>query len=406
MEEPSMTNDELEQLLDNIESDRVERKESLADGDKIRQAICAFANDLPGYNKPGVLFVGVNDKGVPVGLAITDQMLQSLASMRGDGNILPFPAMTVQKRHLKDQDVAVVLVQPADAPPVRFKGTVWIRVGPRRAIASPQEERILAEKRRYLDAPADIQLLREATIDDLDVYLFRERYLPAAVSPEVLAANNRDLETQMASLRMIDLGPPPVPTTLGMLVLGKDPFRYLPMAWVSFLRLAGKELSSEVITSHDMKGPLPRQMDQIDELLRLHVMTAVDITSGDKERREPDYPIPALQQIIRNAVMHRIYEGTNAPVRIYWYSDRVEVISPGGPYGRVTAGNFGHPGVNDYRNPHLAEAMRCLGYAQNFGVGIQIARDALARNGNPPLEFRVDARTVVATLHRAERRRG
>ena len=112
-----MTNDELEQLLDNIESDRVERKESLADGDKIRQAICAFANDLPGYNKPGVLFVGVNDKGVPVGLAITDQMLQSLASMRGDGNILPFPAMTVQKRHLKDQDVAVVLVQPADAPP-------------------------------------------------------------------------------------------------------------------------------------------------------------------------------------------------------------------------------------------------------------------------------------------------
>lgn len=401
-----MTNDELEQLLDDIESDRVERKESPADGDKIRQAICAFANDLPGYNKTGVLFVGVNDKGAPVGLEITDQLLQNLAAMRGDGNILPFPAMTVQKRRLKDQDVAVVLVQPADAPPVRFKGTVWIRVGPRRAIASPQEERILSEKRRYRDAPADIQLLREATISDLDVYLFRERYLPAAVSPEVLAANNRDLETQLASLRMIDLGPPPVPTTLGMLVLGRDPFRHLPMAWVSFLRLAGNDLASEVITSHDMKGPLPRQMDQIDELLRLHVMTAVDITSGDKERREPDYPIPALQQIIRNAIMHRIYEGTNAPVRIYWYSDRVEVISPGGPYGRVTAENFGQPGVNDYRNPNLAEAMRCLGYAQNFGVGIQIARDALTRNGNPPLEFRVDARTVVATLRRAERKRG
>jgi hypothetical protein len=60
----------------------------------------------------------------------------------------------------------------------------------------------------------------------------------------------------------------------------------------------------------------------------------------------------------------------------------------------VTPENFGQPGVNDYRNPHLAEAMRCLGYAQHFGVGIQIARDALARNGNPPLEFRVDPRTV------------
>lgn len=401
-----MTDEELEQLLEDIESDRVERKESVADHDKIRQVICAFANDLPDHNEAGVLFVGVNNEGAPVGVAITDQMLQNLASMRADGNILPFPAMTVQKRSLKGSDVAVVIVQPAYAPPVRFKGTVWVRVGPRRAIAGPQEERMLTERRRHRDAPADIRPLLGADIQELDAQLFRERYLPGAVSSDVLADNKREPETQMASLRIVDLGPPPVPTVMGMIVVGRDPFRYLPMAWVSFLRLTGEDLASEVITSHDMKGPLPRQMDQIDELLRLHVMTAVDITSGDKERRDPDYPIPALQQIIRNAVMHRIYEGTNAPVRIYWYSDRVEVISPGGPYGWVTPENFGHPGVSDYRNPNLAEAMRYLGYAQKFGVGIQIARDALARNRNPPLEFRVDSRTVVATLRRAASRRG
>ncbi len=79
--------------------------------------------------------------------------------------------------------------------------------------------------------------------------------------------------------------------------------------------------------------------------------------------------------------MHRSYEGTHAPVRIYWFSDRIEVISPGGLYGHVTPENFGQPGINDYRNPNLAESMRHLGYAQHFGVGIQIAREALARNG-------------------------
>ena len=42
--------------------------------------------------------------------------------------------------------------------------------------------------------------------------------------------------------------------------------------------------------------------------------------------------------------------------------------------------------------------MRILGYAQHFGVGIQIARDALARNGNPPLEFPVEPQTVLATI--------
>lgn len=396
-----MTDKELEQLLDDLESDRVERKESAAEGDKIRQAICAFANDLPGHGQPGVLLVGVDDDGRPTGLNVTDRFLQNLASIRSDGNILPVPALTVQKRTLKGQDVAVVLVHPAEAPPVRFKGTVWVRVGPRRAIASPQEERILAERRRHRDAPFDVYPLRDADFDDLDLDLFRERYLPAAVNPAVLVENARSPSEQMASLRLLELGPPAVPTVLGLLAIGKDPTRHLPMAYVSFLRLRGPELASEVITAHDLNGPLPRLLPALDELLRLHIMTRVDATAADTERRRPDYPLPALQQIVRNAVMHRIYEGTHAPVRIYWYSDRIEIISPGGPFGQVTAENFGEPGVSDYRNPHLAEAMRTLGYAQHFGVGIQIARDALARNGNPPLQFRVDSRTVVATLRRA-----
>lgn len=234
-----MTDPELEELLDNIESDRVERKESCADGEKIRQAICAFANDLAGHNQPGILFVGVNDKGAPVGLAVTDQLLQTLASMRSDGNILPPPAVTVQKRCLKGQDVAVVIVEPADAPPVRFKGTVWVRIGPRHAIATVQEERLLAERRRFRDAPADIQPLRDAGLDELDSDLFKNVYLPAAVSADVLAENQRPVLDQMASLRLVHLGPPAVPTVLGMLVLGKQPVRHLPMAYILIRRKPG-----------------------------------------------------------------------------------------------------------------------------------------------------------------------
>lgn len=399
-----MRDDELTVLLDDIESDRAKRKESFADGDKIRQTICAFANDLPDHKQPSVLFVGVNNAGNPTELPITDRLLQNLASMRADGNILPFPSLTVQKRNLKGHDVAVVLVQPAEAPPVRFKGTVWVRVGPRRAIASPQEERILAERRRYRDAPADIQPLRDVDISELDQTLFREIYLPAAVSPDVLAENSRTPEEQMASLRLVDLGPPVVPTVLGLLVLGEKPSLHLPGAYVSFLRLAGEQLGSDVVSSHEIQGPLPRMMSQIDELLKLHIMTAVDITSGDKERRYPDYPLVALQQIVRNTIMHRSYEGTHAPVRIYWFSDRIEVISPGGLYGHVTPENFGQPGINDYRNPNLAESMRHLGYAQHFGVGIQIAREALARNGNPPPEFKFDLGPVMAIIRQRERK--
>ena len=118
------------------------------------------------------------------------------------------------------------------------------------------------------------------------------------------------------------------------------------------------------------------------------------------EIREPDYPIVALQQLARNGVLHRTYEGTNAPVRINWFSDRIEILSPGGPYGQVTRTNFGNPGITDYRNPHLAEAMKILGYVQRFGVGIPLARKELAKNGNPPPEFIVEDTYVLVIVRR------
>lgn len=58
---------ELEILLNDTESELVERKKSFK-GDtpkKSRQAICAFANDLPNHNKAGVLFIGAEDDGAP-----------------------------------------------------------------------------------------------------------------------------------------------------------------------------------------------------------------------------------------------------------------------------------------------------------------------------------------------------
>jgi ATP-dependent DNA helicase RecG len=126
----------------------------------------------------------------------------------------------------------------------------------------------------------------------------------------------------------------------------------------------------------------------------------VDVTSASVESRSPDYPLPALQQIARNAVMHRTYENTNAPVRITWFTDRVEFLSPGGPYGLVTPENLGQPGIVDYRNRNLAEAMRVLGFVQRFGVGLAIARQQLAANGNPPLELVGTPTHVLAILRK------
>ncbi|MDE2816626.1 MAG: transcriptional regulator, partial [Chloroflexota bacterium] len=111
------------------------------------------------------------------------------------------------------------------------------------------------------------------------------------------------------------------------------------------------------------------------------------------------YPVAAIQQITRNAVMHRSYEGNNAPVRVYWYDDRIEIISSGGVFGSVTAENFGQPGVTAYRNPNLAEAMRNLGFVQRFGLGIPLAKRLLREAGHPEIGSKVDSHNVLMTIH-------
>ncbi|MGJ3253423.1 MAG: AlbA family DNA-binding domain-containing protein [Elainellaceae cyanobacterium] len=118
-----MDDQELTALLGDLESDRVERKASISDGKKLRQAICAFANDLPNHKKPGVLFVGVNDDRTCANLRITDELLLSLSNIRSEGKILPFPVLQVNKRVLGNCELAVVIVEPSDAPPVRFD--IW-----------------------------------------------------------------------------------------------------------------------------------------------------------------------------------------------------------------------------------------------------------------------------------------
>ncbi len=397
-----MDDTELEALLVELESDRVERTVSVMDKDKIAKAICAFANDLPNHRQPGVLFIGANDDGSCANISITDQLLLTLSSFRSDGNILPFPTMVVQKRNLGDCELAVVIVEPSYDPPVRYNGRTWIRVGPSKRTATREEEARLSEKRRAGDIPFDIQPITSATLEDLDLDLFSRVYLPSTLPTDVLEQNERSVEQQLTSLRFAtpNVEGTVIPTVLGILVIGKDPRQFFSGAYVQFLRLDGMELTDPIKDQKEIDSPLIDMLRILDETLQVNISVASDITSQPMEIRHPDYPIVALQQLARNAVLHRSYEGTNAPVRINWFSDRIEILSPGGPYGQVNQNNFGEPGITDYRNPHVAEAMKNLGYVQRFGLGIQLARKELEKNSNPPLEFIVNGTNVLAILRK------
>ncbi|MDR3718875.1 MAG: ATP-binding protein [Bryobacteraceae bacterium] len=395
---------ELLAMLSDLESDLAERKSAWA-GDapnKVRQAVCALANDLPNHQRPGVVFIGANDDGTASGIDVTDQLLLTLAAIRTDGKITPPPTITVERRTLKGSPIAIIAVMPADAPPVRFDGRIWIRIGPSRAIAGPQDERILNEKRRHRDRAFDIHPITDCPLSELNRIAFENEYLPRAVAADVLETNGRTYEERLASTGMIASVDEPTPTVTGILTLGKSPRSWVPCAYVQFLRIRGTQWGDPIGDEQEIDGTLDLVLRRIDDKLKAHLSVAVDFTSGTTtEVRTTAYPLSALQQLARNAVMHRTYEGTNAPVRIYWFDDRIEITNPGGPYGLVTSQNFGRPGACDYRNPNITSVLKTLGFVQRFGFGIAEARRALEANGNPPPEFQVEPTTVMALLRRS-----
>jgi ATP-dependent DNA helicase RecG len=388
---------ELADRLFDLEAHHVERTRTGQDSSKIGQAICAFANDLAGRGDTGVLFVGALDDGSCAGLEITDQLLLQLSDYARNGRIVPLPLMTVRAETVAGCRLAVIEVRPSDNPPVKFEGRVCVRRGPQKAFATPEEERRLTERRVWGNLPFDQQPLPGTSMGDLDLLRFRLEYLPAEVAPDVLAENGRSEDQQLRAMRL--LSPDGRATAAGILLIGKDPRAWLPGAYVQFVRYPGIRIGDTISDEKEVSGTLSEQFRYLDEILSANIEVAGDL-SGVRQMSAPSYPLLALQEIIRNAVIHRNYDGTSTPVRLTWYEDRVEVGSPGGPYGQVTQAAFGQEGVTDYRNPALAAAAKAMQFAQRFGSGIPRARQAMAANGNPPIEFRTAENFVHVTLRR------
>lgn len=391
-----ITEQELRTLLGDLESDRVERTTSTNNTDKFCEAICAFANDLPGNNRPGYLVIGARDAdGAVVGGNVTDRLLQQLASYADSGQIVPLPSLTVQKISLAEGDLAIVEVRPSDIPPVRYRGRVWIRRGTRKAIANEQEERVLTEKRTHHARSFDLRPCRGCGRDDLVLDLFQLTYRNAAVAPELIEENNRDLLLQMASLGFW-CPREACATNAGAILFAQDPLNWFPGAVIQYVRYAGDALDTDPLDERRFAGDLLTLLRELDGFLRTLFPSQPESVSPLQEVDRTPYPMLAVRELLMNAVMHRDYE-SNAPIRLYWFSDRIEIQNAGGLYGAVTPETF--PNQNDYRNPKLAEAMKTLGYVNTFGRGIARAQRLLRENGNPPAEFDIHEPTFfLATI--------
>jgi ATP-dependent DNA helicase RecG len=247
--------------------------------------------------------------------------------------------------------------------------------------------------------PFDKQPVVGATLDDLDLERFQGLCLPHDIAPEILTPYNQTVEAQLLALGMIDKDN--IPTATGILILGKNPRKWIPSAFVHLIKINGTSLADGFTTQIQLSLRLPALFKELNEYLEHNSQLRIRDKPKAVKKQEYIYPVTALRQLVYNGILHRSYEANNSPLRIYWFDDRVEIISPGGPFGFLTPEIFSKPGLTDYRNWGLFRAMKLLGFVNQFGAGIEIARRELQQNGNPELEFEVDMSFVIARVRKS-----
>lgn len=386
-----ITKGEIQSLLHSTETYRIERTISTGNMDKFCEAICAFANDLPDSRKKGYLLIGAHDDGRLSGLKVDDDLLKKIAAIRSDGNILPLPVMTVDKVEFPEGDLLVAEVSPSLLPPVRYRGRIFIRIGPRRDIASEAEERLLTERRTAYMATFDATPCLGASLDDLELDYIKNTYLPSVVDADILSQDKRDLKDKMASIHLYDRMND-CPTYAAIILFGKNPRYYMPGDYVQYVRFEGKEKGGEILNEKRFQGPLHSMLPALESFVSDAVITQRPVVASlFREKTVINYPKNALRELLMNACMHRDYQA-NMPIRLYQFDDHIEIMNAGGLYGEARPENF--PMVNDYRNPIVAEAMKEMKYVNMFNQGVKRVQDMLRENGNREAKFDVSKLTV------------
>ena len=191
------------------------------------------------------------------------------------------------------------------------------------------------------------------------------------------------------------------PTVSGILLFCEYPQHWLPQSGVVFAKFVGKTPRGEnglagYSRREELTGPLPRLIEAAWNLIWSEM--AVSAVVKGLEREETfEYPQFAVREAIVNAICHRDYRIKGRRIEIRMYSDRMEVISPGGLPGFITVENI----VDEHfsRNPRIVNGLFQWGYIEELGLGIDRMMEVMEQAGHLPPSFDARPYSFAVALH-------
>lgn len=354
---------EIMKILAQGEDSHNQFKKNVNNIDSLANELIAFSNTLGGK-----IFIGVDEnsekEGEIVGLSSEDiYRINHLVSNAASQNVKPAINPLTEIVTINDKRILIIDVPEGLNKPYQDKnGVFWVKSGSDKRKATSREEIQRLFQSSGL-VHADKTIVNGMTIADLDMdyfgKFFKKRY----------GENLEDVGIPLSkTISNMNLGNDGNLNLTGALLFSKSPFSFLPSFIVKAAAFPGEKITDEVyLDNRDITGKLSDVFQQTIRFI-LSNIKHVQGEQGINSIGKPEIPKIVLEELVANALIHRDYF-IQAPVLIFIFTNRIEIISPGHLPNNLTVANI-KAGNSNTRNPVLASFAHNILPYRGFGSGI------------------------------------
>ena len=365
---------ELLEIVARGEDSRHQFKEDATNTIALAAEIVAFAN-----SGGGQVFIGIADDGT---IRAHDMMsvdrLNQLIANAASNSVRP-PINPVTENVAASTGVVIVVTVPdgLSKPYMDNNGAIWVKSGSDKRRVTAREEMQRMFQRAQLVHGDDVPVPGTSIADiDLDYFrwFFKVRF------EQELEGQDLSLSNLLSNMRLLrnDLL-----TVTGVLLFTKDPGAFLPVFHVKSVCYPGNDIhATTYVDSADIFGRIQTQFEESLGFV-LRNLRREQNGKGVNTTGEVEIPKIVLEELLANALIHRDYF-VSAPIRIFVFDERVEIISPGHLPNNLTVANI-RSGNSNIRNPILASHAPTVLPYRGLGNGILRALKAY-----PSIEFEDD----------------
>lgn len=361
-----MNEKELKRLLVSEETETVEFKETSNEG--FYKSISAFAN-----TRGGIILLGIGKKGDVEGVESSSRFLEDLTN-RMVNKLSVYPE--VETMDIKGKRVIAVKIARQGFL-VSYERRYYERVGNTTREMSPEKLRaVLLRGSPWDSIPGDF------SFDEIDIDTVN-RFVHQAVTKKRLteSAIEESPETVLEKLEFISDGKL---TNGAILLFGKNPQKYFINHCIRIGRLKTETI---IINDKWAKGNLFWQLEETLNILKQYIAVRYEITGFQREDIW-DYPIPALREVVLNAIIHRDYFNVAVFTQIKVYDDHIWFTSHGGLPEGITIDELKKSHKSYPRNPLIAKAFYLAGYIEQYGSGTVRVVEWMKEAGLPDPEYK------------------